>query len=102
MINSVFLHDILLYKTALSDPENSWYYHKVQAVELRVIATREVSDAQTLANFMERRTTILTDLAKVLSDTGSAAKDNDMDDVSGLCSLVTYFSSEDVGLRGMN
>ena len=80
MINSVFLHDILPYKTALSDPENSWYYRKVQAVELRAIATREVSDAQTLANFMECRAAILTDLAKALSNAGSAAEDDNMDD----------------------
>lgn len=79
-INSVFLHDIRPYKTALSDPESSRYHLKVKGIEVRAIATREVSDAHTLANFIECRADILMDLADVLSDAASAVGDDDMED----------------------
>jgi hypothetical protein len=79
-INSVFLYDILPYKTALSDPESSRYHLKAKGIEVRAIATREVSDARTLANFIECRAGILMDLADMLSDAASAAGDDDTED----------------------
>jgi hypothetical protein len=72
--NSVFIHDIRPYERALSDPNGSRHYLKMKAAEVRGVATREVSDAHTLLDFVEGRADVLMDLAKELSDAGSAAE----------------------------
>jgi hypothetical protein len=78
--NSVFIHDIRPYERALSDPNSSRHYLKMKAAEVRGVATREVSDAHTLANFVDNRADILMDLAKELSDAGSVAEQDSIVD----------------------
>ena len=78
--NSIFLHDVRPYERILSDPDSSRHYLKVKAAELRGVATREVSDAHTLANFIEHRADILMNLAKELSEAGSPAEQEEIED----------------------
>ena len=72
--NPVPIHDVRQYEQALSNPNSSRHYLKMKAAEVRVVATREVSDAHTLVEFVESRAAVLMDLAQELSDAGSDAE----------------------------